>query len=127
MFKLKLLAAGLFSVVLFTASANAQTQLGANQIWGNPTAGSKPSQPSNIGSFLTAGTGVTVTGTPKATIGLATQIGDNIACVPPGIFHNLDDFLRIWKKLRKKLVDIQNMPLKLVSRWFLGSRRKCNT
>jgi hypothetical protein len=74
MFKPKLLAAGLFSAVLFTTSANAQTQLGAFQIWGNPTSSGAPSKPSNVGSFLTQGTGITITGTPKATIGLANQI-----------------------------------------------------
>jgi len=74
MFKLKLLAAGLFSAVLFTTSANAQTQLGAFQIWGNPTALGAPSKPSNIGSFITQGTGMSITGTPKVTIGLANQI-----------------------------------------------------
>lgn len=49
-------------------------QLGANQIWGNPTASGAPSKPSNIGSYLTQGTGITISGTPKATIGLTNQI-----------------------------------------------------
>ncbi len=72
MFK-KILLAGL--LVSASAPAWAQAgQLGANQILGNPTSGSKNGVPANIGLFLTPGTGVTVTGTPKATIGLANQV-----------------------------------------------------
>lgn len=73
MLKRLLIAAGLW----LAASApgwSQSGQLGANQIWGNPTAGGKPGQPSNVGSFLTPGTGVTISGTPKAIIGLANQI-----------------------------------------------------
>jgi hypothetical protein len=64
------------AVLIATCSgAMAQSgQLGANQIWGNPTALGAPSKPSNVGSFLTQGTGVTISGTPKATIGLTNQI-----------------------------------------------------
>lgn len=69
----KLLLAGL--LVAASASAWAQSgQLGANQIWGNPTGSGAPSKPSNIGSFLTQGTGITISGTPKATIGITNTI-----------------------------------------------------
>lgn len=72
MFK-KLLVTGL--LVSASASAWAQSgQLGTFQLLGNPTGASAPSRPSNVGSFLTAGTGLSISGTPKATIGIANQL-----------------------------------------------------
>jgi hypothetical protein len=69
----KLILAGL--LVSASASAWAQSgQLGANQIWGNPSASAGPSKPSNVGSFLTQGTGLTISGTPKATIAITSTI-----------------------------------------------------
>lgn len=49
-------------------------QAGANQIWGNATAGPKAPKANNIGSFLTPGAGISITGTPKATIGITNAV-----------------------------------------------------
>jgi hypothetical protein len=56
------------------AAAQGVGQLGPNQIWGNPTASGAPSRPSNIGSFLTPGPGISISGAPKATIGITNSI-----------------------------------------------------
>jgi hypothetical protein len=72
MFK-KIIVAGL--LVSASAPSWAESgQSGPNQIWGNPTTSQAPSKPSNVGSFLTQGPGITISGTPKATIGITNSI-----------------------------------------------------
>jgi hypothetical protein len=72
MFK-KIIVAGL--LVSASAPAWAESgQLGPNQIWGNPNTSQGPPKPSNLGSFLTQGPGITISGTPKATIGITNSI-----------------------------------------------------
>lgn len=86
---MKKISFGLFALALSASVAFGQGagQLGTYQVWGNPTGAGKVASPSNIGSFLIQGTGLTISGTPRATIGItdtavavgtfgsATQVG----------------------------------------------------
>lgn len=71
---------GLLAYLSIIAPLQAQGvgQLGANQVWGNPTASTAPARPSNAASFLTAGPCISITGTPKATIGISSPA--TVAC-----------------------------------------------